>query len=211
MIDQKIREADGNLKVAKATLASLIQRKRSEDHQRQALSGRIVDLTKRATSALNAKNEVLAAEAASAIAQMENKVEIRNQTLACLVQKTMRLRSGIEVGHRRIIDLKQGAIQARALRREQDIQIRMGPLSRGSSAEEAEELIARVLGRDDPFEHSEILSQINNDLTHGSITDRMTDAGLGDATRATAASVLDRIKATKCLKNPSKYDANDKI
>ena len=131
---------------------------------------------------------------------MENKVEIRNQTLACLVQKTMRLRSGIEVGHRRIIDLKQGAIQARALRREQDIQIRMGPLSRGSSAEEAEELIARVLGRDDPFEHSEILSQINNDLTHGSITDRMTDAGLGDATRATAASVLDRIKATKCLK-----------
>jgi len=69
--------------------------------------------------------------------------------------------------------------------------------SNSSSVEEAEELIGRVLGRDDPFEHSEILSDINKDLNHGSIADRMADAGYGDATRVTAQSVLDRIKSTK--------------
>lgn len=197
LIDQKIREAEGNLKAGKATLASLIQRQRSEDQQRNALVSRIADLTKRAKAALDADNETLATEAAMAIAQMENELKIRDETLARLDQKTMRLRSSIEAGHRRIIDLKQGAIQARAVRREQDIQVRMGSLSQGNSVEEAEELISRVLGRDDPFEHSEILSDINKDLTHGTITDRMADAGFGGSNRATAASVLDRLKAAK--------------
>lgn len=197
LIDQKIREAEQTLKAAKATLASLIQRQRSEDQQRQALQGRIADLTKRATAALRADNEDLAAEAATAIAQMENELRIRNETLRRLDQKVLRLRSSIEAGHRRIIDLKQGAIQARAVRREQDIQTRMGPVTSGGSVEEAEELIARVLGRDDPFEHSEILSGINNDLSHGTITDRLSDAGFGDANRATGQSVLDRLKSAK--------------
>ncbi len=197
LIDQKIREADQTLKAAKATLASLIQRQRSEDQQRHALQNRIADLTKRATAALHADNEALAAEAATAIAQMENELTIRNTTLTRLDQKVLRLRSSIEAGHRRVIDLKQGAIQARAVRREQDIQVRMGPVSQGSSVEEAEELIARVLGRDDPFEHSEILSDINKGLSHGTITDRLSDAGFGDASRATGQSVLDRLKSTK--------------
>lgn len=197
LIDQKIREAEGNLKAAKATLASLIQRQRSEEQQRQTLRNRIVDLTKRATAALNANNEDLATEAAMAIAQIENELKIRDETLARLDQKTLRLRSSIEAGHRSIIALKQGAIQARAVMREQDIQMRMGPMSNANSVEEAEELISRVLGRDDPFEHSEILSDINKDLTHGTITDRMADAGYGDTTRATAASVLNRLKSAK--------------
>ncbi len=197
LIDQKIREADQTLKAAKATLASLIQRQRSENQQRHALQNRIADLTKRATAALQADNEALASEAATAIAQMENELTIRHTTLARLDQKVLRLRSSIEAGHRRIIDLKQGAIQARAVRREQDIQVRMGPVTRGGSVEEAEELIARVLGRDDPFEHSEILSDINNDLSHGTITDRLADAGFGDASRATGQSVLDRLKSAK--------------
>lgn len=197
LIDQKIREAEQGLKAAKATLASLIQRQRSEDQQRQALENRIADLTKRATAALNADNQDLAAEAASAIAQMENEMSIRVETLRRLDQKVLRLRTSIQTGHRRIIDLKQGAIQARAVRREQDIQMRMGPASNGGHVAEAEDLIARVLGRDDPFEHSEILSEINNDLSHGSITDRMSDAGFGDASRATAQSVLERLKSAK--------------
>jgi phage shock protein A len=37
LIDQKIREAEQSLKAAKATLASLIQRQRSEERQRDTL------------------------------------------------------------------------------------------------------------------------------------------------------------------------------
>ena len=127
---------------------------------------------------------------------MENELTIREETLDRLEQKVIRLRSSIESGHRRIIDLKQGAIQARAVRREQNMQVHMSVngLQQGA-VEEAEELISRVLGKDDPFERSEILADINRDLTGDTIADRMADAGFGDATRSTADDVLARLKS----------------
>ena len=198
LIDQKIREAEGQLKTAKATLASLIQRQRSEDQHRQGLQTRITAITKRAKAAIDADNMTLAEEAANAIAQMENELTIRDQTLARLDQKILRLRNSIETGQRRIVDLKQGAIQARAVRREQTIQSRMaGAGSAVGSVEEAEELIASVIGKDDPFEHSQILAEINADLTHSTLEDRMADAGFGPATRSTATDVLNRLKTQK--------------
>ncbi|MDP5084672.1 MAG: PspA/IM30 family protein [Yoonia sp.] len=198
LIDQKIRESENSLRAAKATLASLIQRQRSEEKQHAALKMRINDLTKRAKEALENDREDMATEAARAIANMENELTVRTETLDRLEQKVMRLRSSIESGHRRIIDLKQGAIQARAVRREQNIQMQMSRTGVTSgSVEEAEELISRVLGRDDPFERSEILADINRDLDGGTITDRMADAGFGAATRSTADDVLARLKAGK--------------
>lgn len=197
LIDQKIREAEASLKAAKATLASLIQRQRSEGAQRTGLQKRIADLTRRATEALEADNEDMAMQAAEAIAQMENELALRDQTCDRLDQKVLRLRASIEAQHRRIIDLKQGAVQARAVRREQDIQMRMGAVSQSSASEEAEELISRVLGRDDPFEQSQIVAEINRDLNQTGIIDRMADAGFGDATRSTPADVLNRLKSNK--------------
>jgi phage shock protein A len=197
LIDQKIREADASLRAAKSTLASLIQRQRSEEAQRNALRSRITDLTTRAKEALDSDREDMALQAAEAIARMENELTARTETLRRLDDKVMRLRTSIEAGHRRIIDLKQGAIQARAVRREQSIQMRMAASDGSSSVEEAEELINRVLGQDDPFEQSEILGQINRDLNHGGIIDRMADAGFGDATRSTGADVLKRLKSGK--------------
>ena len=198
LIDQKIRESENSLRAAKATLASLIQRQRSEQKQHAALKSRISDLTRRAQEALDNDREDMATEAARAIANMENELTGRTETLDRLDQKVMRLRSSIESGHRRIIDLKQGAIQARAVRREQNIQMQMQRTGVTSgSVEEAEELIARVLGRDDPFERSEILADINRDLDGDNITNRMADAGFGDATRSTADDVLARLKSAK--------------
>ena len=197
LIDQKIREAEQSLKAAKSTLASLIQRQRSEDAQRSALTSRVTDMTDRAEAALAGGQEDLAAQAADAIAGMENELTLRTETLRRLDQKILHLRNSIEAGHRRIIDLKQGAIQARAVRREQTIQMRMNSGNRASSVEEAEELIARVLGRDDPFEKSEILNEINADLDHSELADRMAVAGFGTATRSTGADVLSRLKSKK--------------
>jgi len=63
-----------------------------------------------------------------------------------------------------------------------------------SSVEEAEELIAQVLGREDPFEQSEILSEINRDLSHDTLSDRMAEQGYGSASGTTGADVLQRLK-----------------
>lgn len=198
LIDQKIREAETSLKAAKATLASLIQRQRSEERQRDALKNRIKDMMGRAQDAINNDRDDLAAEAAQAVAQMENELTIRNETCNRLDQKVVRLRNSIEAGHRRIIDLKQGAIQARAVRREQAIQSKLNStIGHTSSTEEAEELIGRVMGRDDPFEQSEILREIDRDLGHETLADRMADNGFGAATRTTADDVLARLKKQK--------------
>lgn len=198
LIDQKIREAETSLKAAKATLASLIQRQRSEIRQRDALKSRINDMMGRAQKAIEGKREDLAAEAAQAVAHMENELNQREETCARLDQKVIRLRTSIDAGHRRIIDLKQGAIQARAVRREQAIQSKLNAtIGTTSSTQEAEELIARVMGRDDPFEQSEILREIDRDLGHETLSDRMADNGFGLATRITADDVLARINENK--------------
>jgi phage shock protein A len=198
LIDQKIREAECGVKAAKATLASLIQRQRSEERQKSALEARITDMTDRATKAIEADRNDLAAEAASAIASMENELKIRVDTVERLEQKVIRLRLSVEAGNRRVIDLKQGAIQARAVRREQQMQVRLNS-SNGttSSVEEAEELIANVLGQDDPFEQTKILREIDNDLGHGSVADRMAAQGFGPSTKTTGDDVLARLKAKK--------------
>jgi len=198
LIDQKVRESEVALRAAKGTLASLIQRERSEKRQFDGLQNRIADLTSRAQAALDADNEALAMEAATAVATMENELAIRSETLARLDAKVMRLRSSVEAGHRRIIDLKQGALQAKSVQAEARVQSKLhSTLSKSNSVEEAQDLIARVLGRDDPFEQAQILDDINGDLDASNLTDRMADAGYGNATKVTGAAVLDRLKPKK--------------
>ena len=160
------------------------------------LDARIADMTRRAEEALAEDREGLAAEAAHAIAQMENERTTRQTTLDRLSQKTSRLRNSVEAGHRRVIDLRQGAIAAKAVRQEQAIQSRMRrTLNSTNSAEEADALIQSVLGKDDPFEQSEILSEIDAELSHDGLAHRMAREGFGPPTKSTGADVLARLKA----------------
>lgn len=193
LIDQKIREADEGLRAAKGTLASLIQRQRAEERLLATLDQRISDMTRRATEAMDAGRDDLAMQAAEALAQMENERVLRAETVLRLDSKIVRLRQSVEAGHRRIIDLKQGATTARAIRREQSL-IKKLPNGEASAIEEAEALIARVTNADDPFERSDILRGINRELSHDGLADRMADAGFGPATRVTATDVLARLK-----------------
>ena len=196
LIDQRIREAEASLKAAKGTLASLIQRHRAEERLANALNAKITDMTTRATEALESGRDDMAAEAAEAIAGMENERGIRTETLDRLDQKVTRLRHSIEAGQRRLVDLKQGAITARAVRKEQRLQSRLrSTVARQSSADEAEDLIARVMEKDDPFEQSEILHEIDANLSHDTLADRMAAQGFGPTTKTTGADVLARLKS----------------
>lgn len=196
LIDQKIREATDNLKAAKLTLAGLIQRERAEMRQVEALDTRIADLMKGAGEALDGDRQDLATQAAQAVADLENERALRQDTVHRLQARILQLRQSVETAHRRIIDLKQGAIAARAARREQGIQRRVNQHLGGISPfEEAEALISRVLGEDDPFEQGEILREIDTGLDHTDLPGRMADAGFGDQTKSTAADVLKRLQS----------------
>ena len=196
LIEQRIREAETNLSAAKVTLASLIQRKRSEVRLAKTLDTRIADLTARAEKALEADREDLAKDVAGAIAEMENERRAREDSIASLESRVARLQVSVEAAHRRIVDLKQGAITARAVRHEHKSQARLNrTFASASAADEAEALIKRVVDQDDPFEQSEILKDIERGLDGRSIAGQLEDAGFGDPTRSTAASVLERLKS----------------
>lgn len=196
LIEQKIREATNSLKAAKVSLAGLIQRKRAEERQLEALQDRITDLMARTQTAVTAGEDSLATEAARAIATLENERATRRDTIAQLESRTMRLETSVEAAHRRLTDLRQGAIAAKAIKREQQIQSKLGHAgsTATSAMAEAEDLIAGVMQRDDPFERSEILAEIDAGLNHDSIADRMAAQGLGPSTKTTAADVLARFK-----------------
>lgn len=198
LIEQRIREAETNLSSAKLTLASLIQRRRSEKRLAETLDGRIATLEGRAKEALEGGRDDLAAEAAQSIADMENERRLRGETIGRLDSRIERLQGSVEAAHRRIVDLRQGAITARAVRREQTIQKRLNKTLVGTSAaDEAEALIKRVVDQDDPFEQSEILRGIDRQLSGQGADEKLADAGFGDPNRVTAEAVLDRLKSKK--------------
>ena len=195
LIDQKIREAAQSLKAAKLSLANLLQQQRAEQRQLEGLKGRIGDLMIRAKEALSAGREDLALGAAKAVAELENESVTRQQTVDRLDMRILQLRQSIETASRRLIDLKQGALSARAVRREQAMQKRLNRHLGGESPmDEAQELIAGVLQARDPFEQGQILAEIDQGLDHTNIAARMEEAGFGDKTRSTAADVLGRLK-----------------
>ena len=196
LIEQKIREATQGLKGAKVSLAGLVQRKRAEARQVEALEERVADLELRAKEALAADRADLAQEAATAIAAMENELVTRRETLRRLEARVVRLEGSVAAAHRRLEDLKQGAVAAKAIKREQQMQMRLGHTGdgMGGAMEEAEGLIQRVMGADDPFERSEILREIDRGLNHEDVADRMAAEGIGHSTKTTAADVLARLK-----------------
>lgn len=198
LIEQKIREALAGLKQAKLTLAGFIQKKRAEERHIDKLDQRIADLTQRAKEALEAGRDDLATEAARAIAELENERALRIETRDRLETRILRLEATIESVNRRICDLKQGAIAAKAAKLDHGMQRKLNTtLSGGDALSEAEELIKGVLGAEDPFEQAEILREIDAGLDGSAAADRLESAGFGARTKSSAQDVLARLKADK--------------
>src|SRR6202007_1471623 len=98
------------------------------------------DLETRTLSALAAKNGPLAEGGATAIAELENEREVRRATVRSIGEKTLRMRIAVEQAHRRIVDLNQGMISARAIDAERKAQSRLNrSIGRTASINEAEE------------------------------------------------------------------------
>ena len=201
LIEQKIREADAGLAAAKNTLASLIVRQRNEERHLGRLKEEIADLEKRAGLALQDGNDGLATDAATAIADLINEQAIRQSTVDQLGQRVLRMQAAVAKANRRIIDLRQGMISARAVDAERRAQKSLNRTIGSSSAmRDAETLIKRVVNTDDPLEQSDVLDEIDAGLNGTSVRDRLAQAGYGDRSKVTAGDVLARLKAASAPK-----------
>ena len=194
LLEQKVREADNDLASAKQTLATLILRERNEARALQGVRKRIEDLEDRVTQALDAGKDDLARDGATAIADLENEAETRSRTVASLEDKVARMRLSIEKTNRRIIDLKQGMIEAKAIDAEHAAQRRMNrSIGKGTNIREAEALIKRVREREDPVEMTEVLDEIDQDLDHSNAAEKLAANGFGDSGKTSADDVLARL------------------
>ena len=195
LIDQKIAETEAGLNAAKGSLAALIQRHRAEEKQTKALENRIADLMERAKAALDKKLTELATETAGAVADMENELVRRKETVARLDQKITSLRLRVEKAQRRLVDLRQGAISAKAIRAEQNATRRLASALPNTPAKEAQDLIDSILGSENEEPLADIYEELDDDLNNRTLEDRLGASGCGDATKTTAADVLAKLKS----------------
>ncbi len=194
LLNQKIRDCEAGLSAAKATLATTLQQERLAARQLGDVRARIADLTARAEAALSADDSAMLTLAAEAIADLEGEETARAEASAAISARAARLRASVEKAHRRLRDLRQGAAMARAAARETRAQSR---LSRAPSSDfaEAEDLVARILGQDDPFELDEIRAGLEAELDTRTAADRLAAAGYGPRRRSTPADVIARLKS----------------
>ena len=195
LIDQRVREAESALSLAKDALANLLVRLRRERAALSDLRSRITDLEERTVSALRSGNGKLATNAATLIAELQGEEEARAGTVSRLEERTSQLRLSIERAHRRVVGLRQGAMTARSIERERAAQRRLGKFLREPDPD-AEQLIQRVLEADDPFESDEARREIDADLNGEAIRERLAEAGHGAPTKPRAADVLARLRAS---------------
>lgn len=194
LLEQKVREADQDLASAKQTLASLIMRERNEARALQAVQKRIEDLETRVKEALDAEKGELARDGAIAIADLENEAETRSRTVGSLQEKVSRMRLSIEKTNRRIVELKQGMIEAKSLDAEHAAQRRMNrSIGNGTNIRDAEALIKRIKEREDPVEMTEVLDEIDQNLDHTNAAERLAANGFGDSVKTSADDVLARL------------------
>lgn len=194
LIDLKIRDSEQSLSVAKSTLASIIMRQRNEAAAISRIKQQVADLETRAKAAIAAKNKNLSADAAQAIADLENEKSDRERAYQTFSEKRDKIQLSIEKAHRRIINLRQGANVAKATMAQQNAQTRLDrSIGNTSTFKEAEDLIARVAGQSDPFEESHVLDEIDEGLNQSNISNRLAEAGFGAPTRTIAEDVLARL------------------
>jgi len=200
LIEQKIREADADLNSAKSTLASLIIRQRNEERHAARLDNEIGDLERRTSLALADGQEELAAEAAAAIAELTNERAVRQATCAQLAQRVVRTQNSVAKANRRLIDLRQGMISARAVDAERRAQRTLNrSIGNTTAIRDAEALIQRVITQDDALEESDVLDEIDAGLNGASVRDRLAQAGYGDRTRVTSNDILARLKTSQTI------------
>lgn len=195
ILSQKISEAEAGHAEAKRMLATMIAQEKTDTKLLNAVESRVTSMIEAATKAMKAGAEDLATDAAGQIAELENERAGREQSLAQLRERIARLRHTIEKAQRKLIDLRQRATQAKQAQREGQARSKLGKSIGGyGSLSEAEGIAERIESLPDQVEAWDAFDELDNQLSGKSVEQRLAEEGHLTSNKATAASVLERIK-----------------
>src|SRR5262249_11397564 len=173
----------------------------AEEKRIAALRADIKDLEPRATAALDTRED-LANEAAEAIAGLEIDLAAAQASHASFARESAKLRQLVRNGERRLADLERGRRTAQAAEAVRRLRTK-GIWTVGTNASalrEAEATLERLRRHQ---QESEVADAVYEELDSGRgggpdpLKEKLEKAGLGERTKPTAASVLERLKKTR--------------
>ena len=200
ILDQQIREAAAALDSARRALSVATAQDATEERRIAKIEADIRDLEARATAALDTRED-LATEAADAIAGLEIDLAAARTAHANFARESTRMRQLVRNGERRIADLERGRRTAQAAEAVRRLRTR-GVWTVGANASalrDAEETLERL--RRNQIE-SDDADDAFDELTGerggaDALKEKLEQAGFGERTKPTAASVLDRLKRSR--------------
>ena len=196
ILDQQLRDCTRAVDQARKALAMAMAQKEKERAHLTKINALIAGLEVRARDDLEAGEEVLAAEAAAAIAFLEAQSEAGAAAQETVTRETKRLKELVTESERRLVELRRGrrvaVAAARADRLHAD-DVTPVCLSAGC-LEEAARALARLKVRKANLERLWLaLDDIDCDTAPVSITRQLAEAGFKPSTRTTAHQILDRL------------------
>src|SRR5262245_30612833 len=114
LLAQQIREAADAIQAARRAVAVAIAQNQQEEAQHRILLARVSDLESRTIAALQQGKDVLAREAAEAIALLEAECETSEKAQAQFKADISKLQAIVRTSETRLRDLKRGERLARA-------------------------------------------------------------------------------------------------
>jgi phage shock protein A len=197
ILDQQIRDAAGNLDRARRALAIAVAQDGAETRRAESVRGRIADLETRAVAALGGARDDLATEAAEAIAALENDLAGAAAARASFARECAKLRTMTANAERRLVELERGRRAARAAEAVRRLRSRgEAHIGGGDSAlRDAEATLKRLRERQIEDEAAtRAIEEIEGVNGADLIAEKLEAAGFGDATGASARSVLERLR-----------------
>jgi len=205
ILDQQIRDAAAALDRARKALAVAAAQDATEERRIGTLQADIKDLEARAVAALGTRED-LAAEAAETIAGLEIDLAAAQAAHTSFARESARLRALVRNGERRIADLERGRRTAQATDAVRRLRTKgLWTVGQNASALRDAEVTLERLRRNQA--EAETADRVYDELAGESgadlVKEKLEQAGFGERTRPTAASVLERIRQARQPASPS--------
>lgn len=196
ILDQQIRDARFALEQGRRALAVATAQDKAEGRRLGETRRRITDLDNRAIEALRGGREDLAAEAAAAIAILENDAAAIAAAQAKFAGEAVRLRDKLAAAERRFVEIERGRRLAAATETVGKLKSGFAAAAPGTALAEAEQTLIRLRNRqlhDDDVEAE--LVALDAQARSVDVAEKLEAEGFGPSTRITAKDVLERLRA----------------
>jgi phage shock protein A len=194
LLSQQIRDAAQAIQSARHAVAVAAAHNEQEKQQHAKIIARIADLEMRTLVALEKGSDVLAREAADAIAYLEAEQDASEKAQGQFTAAMGKLKDTVRTAEGRLQELQRGERLARATQAAQTLDHSVAG-SGLASLDDAEKTLARLRDRQQQNETiSSVLKQMDGPSRSAGIIEKLASAGCGAPLRSSADDVLARLR-----------------